>query len=65
MRLIYLSMLVLAASSVKISDGPSKIEELKDIKDTSTIPKNIALENPDTIKPTEEEKAKMIEEHKE
>ena len=49
MRLIYLSMLVLAASSVKISDGPSKIEELKDIKDTSTIPKIVALVNLDKI----------------
>ena len=52
MRLIYLSMLVLAASSVKIKDGPSKIEELKDIKfikDTSTIPKIVALVNLDKI----------------
>ena len=66
MRLICLSILVLTANahSLKIrgDDPPTKIEELKHVKDTASIPKYIKLENPDEIKPSEEEKEKHIEE---
>ena len=75
MKLIQLSVLLLAANAKRLSvrddDFKSKIEELKDVKDPTTIPKNLPLENPDAIKheispddKDEKDKKKEAEENK-